>query len=141
MHLILPLFGLFIFNILDRSNIASARLGGLQKDLDLSDTEYQTSVSILVRRLLISCRQLNNKFSVRWLSFGTNPEQHHPHTRQAISIPSDGDAHLGRYLTLHRRNTQFCWYPDGSILPRVRGVSILCWCTVSCVFLLQTIHI
>jgi hypothetical protein len=48
-HLILALFGLFIFNILDRANIASARLGGLQDDLNLTDTQYQTAVSILVR--------------------------------------------------------------------------------------------
>jgi MFS family permease len=46
-HLILALFGLFIFNILDRSNIASARLNGMQEDLNLSDTQYQTVVSIL----------------------------------------------------------------------------------------------
>ncbi|RDW66652.1 putative major facilitator superfamily permease-4 [Coleophoma crateriformis] len=47
LHLILSLFGIFIFNILDRSNIASARLGGLQKDLKLTDTQYQTAVSIM----------------------------------------------------------------------------------------------
>ncbi|TKA82447.1 hypothetical protein B0A49_00046 [Cryomyces minteri] len=46
-HLVSTLFGLFIFNILDRSNIASARLGGLQTDLKLSDPEYQTCVSIM----------------------------------------------------------------------------------------------
>jgi hypothetical protein len=34
LHLITALFGIFIFNILDRSNIASARLGCLQKDLN-----------------------------------------------------------------------------------------------------------
>jgi hypothetical protein len=140
-HLILPLFALFIFNILDRSNIASARLGGMQKDLKLSDTEYQTSVSILVSQLLISCGLLNNKPSVRWLSIGTNPEQSRPHPRQAIPIPSDGDAYLGRHLTLHRRHTQFRWYPDGSILPWFHGVSILCWRLVSCVFLFQTTRI
>lgn len=131
LHLILPLFGLFIFNILDRSNIASARLGGMQEDLKLSDTQYQTSVSILVSRLLFACRPLNNKVSVRWVPFGTSPEQHYPHSRQAISIPSDGDACLGWYLTCHCRHTQFRWYPDGSILPRFRGVSVLRRCTVS----------
>ncbi|RDW62392.1 putative major facilitator superfamily permease-5 [Coleophoma cylindrospora] len=47
LHLILSLFGIFIFNILDRSNIASARLGGLQKDLKLTDTQYQTAVSVM----------------------------------------------------------------------------------------------
>lgn len=48
LHLITALFGIFIFNILDRSNIASARLGGLQTDLHLTDTQYQTAVSIMV---------------------------------------------------------------------------------------------
>ncbi|KAJ5312086.1 hypothetical protein PENANT_c011G00029 [Penicillium antarcticum] len=46
-HLISALFLLFIFNILDRSNIANARLGGLQVDLNLSDTQYQTGVAIM----------------------------------------------------------------------------------------------
>ncbi|RAK95926.1 MFS general substrate transporter [Aspergillus ibericus CBS 121593] len=47
LHLISSLFLLFIFNILDRSNIANARLGGLQEDLGLSDTQYQTAVAIM----------------------------------------------------------------------------------------------
>lgn len=49
LHLISSLFLLFIFNILDRSNIANARLGGLQEDLKLSDSQYQTAVAIMVR--------------------------------------------------------------------------------------------
>ncbi|GAB1217227.1 hypothetical protein ATERTT37_006463 [Aspergillus terreus] len=47
LHLISSLFLLFIFNILDRSNIANARLGGLQEDLGLSDSQYQTAVAIM----------------------------------------------------------------------------------------------
>jgi hypothetical protein len=47
-HLISALFLLFIFNILDRSNIANARLGGMQTDLGLDDTQYQTVVAIMV---------------------------------------------------------------------------------------------
>lgn len=49
LHLISALFLLFIFNILDRSNIANARLGGIQTDLGLNDTQYQTTVAIMVR--------------------------------------------------------------------------------------------
>lgn len=54
-HLISSLFLLFVFNILDRSNIANARIGGMQKDLGLNDTQYQTAVAIMVsspRRLV-----------------------------------------------------------------------------------------
>lgn len=48
LHLISALFLLFIFNILDRSNIANARLGGMQEDLGLSESQYQTAVAIMV---------------------------------------------------------------------------------------------
>lgn len=34
-------------NYLDRNNIASARLAGLEDDLGLTSTQYQTCVSIL----------------------------------------------------------------------------------------------
>ncbi|KAI3322345.1 MFS general substrate transporter [Xylariaceae sp. AK1471] len=38
---------MYILNYLDRQNIASARLAGLQEDLGLSNVQYQTAVSIL----------------------------------------------------------------------------------------------
>lgn len=34
-------------NYLDRNNIAAARLAGLETDLNMTSTQYQTSVSIL----------------------------------------------------------------------------------------------
>lgn len=37
----------YILNYLDRQNIASARLAGIEEDLGLTDVDYQTSVSIL----------------------------------------------------------------------------------------------
>lgn len=45
---ILPmLVYIYILNYLDRNNIASARLGGLEDELGLKGTEYQTCISIL----------------------------------------------------------------------------------------------
>lgn len=38
---------MYILNYLDRNNIASARLAGLEEDLDLVRNQYQTCVSIL----------------------------------------------------------------------------------------------
>jgi hypothetical protein len=38
---------MYIMNYIDRNNIAAARLAGLERDLHLSSTEFQTSVSIL----------------------------------------------------------------------------------------------
>jgi len=38
---------MYIMNYLDRNNIASARLAGLETELGLTSTQYQTSVSIL----------------------------------------------------------------------------------------------
>lgn len=39
---------LFILNFIDRNNFANARLKGLEADLNLSDVEYQTCISILL---------------------------------------------------------------------------------------------
>jgi MFS family permease len=39
---------LFILNFIDRNNFANARLKGLETDLNLSDVEYQTCISILL---------------------------------------------------------------------------------------------
>ena len=37
---------IYIMNYLDRNNIAAARLGGLQEDLNINDTQYATCLSI-----------------------------------------------------------------------------------------------
>lgn len=45
---ILPcLVMLFILNILDRNTIANARLGGLEDELGMSDSQYQTALMVL----------------------------------------------------------------------------------------------
>lgn len=47
LRLIPPIILMYILNYIDRNAIASARLGGLEEDLNLKGSEYQTSVSIL----------------------------------------------------------------------------------------------
>lgn len=43
--LLLPLiFLIYVLNYLDRNSISQARLSGLEDDLGLSDTQYQTSI-------------------------------------------------------------------------------------------------
>lgn len=42
---------IYIMNYLDRNNIAAARLGGLQEDLNINNTQYATCLSI--RMLLL----------------------------------------------------------------------------------------
>jgi hypothetical protein len=37
---------IYIMNYLDRNNIAAARLGGLQEDLGINNTQYSTCLSI-----------------------------------------------------------------------------------------------
>lgn len=46
-RLIPPVIAMYILNYIDRNAIASARLGGLEEDLKLKGSEYQTAVSIL----------------------------------------------------------------------------------------------
>ncbi|KAK4610140.1 hypothetical protein CLAFUW4_13954 [Fulvia fulva] len=46
LHLFLPLLVLFIFDILDRTNTAISKLGGLTVDLNLTGVQYQTAVAV-----------------------------------------------------------------------------------------------
>lgn len=65
MRLLPMLVLLYILNYLDRNNVASARLGGLETDLGLHGNQYQTGISILfVGYILmqIPANMLLNKF-------------------------------------------------------------------------------
>lgn len=42
-----PLMLMYILNYLDRNNIAAAKLANIQEDLSLSETEFQSCISIL----------------------------------------------------------------------------------------------
>jgi len=46
-HLLTLLIPMYLLNILDRSNLAQARLGGLEKDLGMSGTDFNLATSIL----------------------------------------------------------------------------------------------
>lgn len=47
MRLIPPIVVMYILNYIDRNAIASARLGGLEEDLNLQGSEYETAISVL----------------------------------------------------------------------------------------------
>lgn len=47
MRLIPPIVAMYILNYIDRNAIASARLGGLEEDLNLQGSEYETAISVL----------------------------------------------------------------------------------------------
>ncbi|CAG8103583.1 unnamed protein product [Penicillium olsonii] len=47
MRLLIMIVVMYILNYMDRNNIASAKLAGLEEDLNLKGEQYQTSVSIL----------------------------------------------------------------------------------------------
>lgn len=114
-HLITSLFLLFIFNILDRSNIANARLGGLQTDLGLSDVQYQTSVAIMVCLSFSSIKTVCELIrTVRWLPWRPNPQQHPHDPCQALTIHSCCHFRLGRYLHVHSCLQKLCRYHDCS---------------------------
>jgi hypothetical protein len=47
LRLMATLIVIYIMNYLDRNAIAAAKISGIEKDLNLTDAQYQTSVSIL----------------------------------------------------------------------------------------------
>lgn len=122
LHLIPALFLLFIFNILDRSNIANARLGGLQEDLGLSDTQYQTAVALMVRvdtNSVFHSRLTRPTCPVRWISPWPSSEQHYPHPREAVALYPCRHFRVGWDLHLHGSNEELCWNPMRANLSRL----------------------
>lgn len=74
---------MYIMNFLDRQNIAAAKLADIDIDLDLSDVEYQTCVSILfvgyskLTLLLGDCCIPVRFISLNFHSIDASPFQHH----------------------------------------------------------------
>lgn len=66
---------LYLFSFLDRVNIGNARLYGLQEDLKMNDSQFQTAVSILFVTYILSELPSNlvlKKFTPsRWIAFIT----------------------------------------------------------------------
>ncbi|CAO1631491.1 unnamed protein product [Sympodiomycopsis kandeliae] len=61
----LPLIVLvYILNYLDRNSISQARLSGLEKDLGLSDTQYQTALSLVF--VLYISMQIPSNLMLAW---------------------------------------------------------------------------
>lgn len=56
---------IYILNYLDRNNIASARLGGIEADLGLVGTQYQTAISILFVGYILF--QIPSNMVLNWL--------------------------------------------------------------------------
>jgi hypothetical protein len=119
LHLITALFGIFIFNILDRSNIASARLGGLQKDLKLSDTQYQTAVSIMVCRTTQPHRCFYSLLIVCRVSYWPDSKQPYSHQTQPFTLPAMCYHRLGWSLSRYRRCEELQWNIRSQILDRL----------------------
>lgn len=56
---LLPLLiAMYLLNFLDRSNLAQARLGTLEKDLNMKGTDFNTATSIL---FVVRCSSCLNK--------------------------------------------------------------------------------
>ncbi|UNI17643.1 hypothetical protein JDV02_003971 [Purpureocillium takamizusanense] len=73
LHIIPLVMGLYLFSFLDRVNIGNARLYGLEKDLGLSSTQFQVSVSILFVTYLLCQVPSNLVLKLftprRWITF------------------------------------------------------------------------
>ncbi|VUC32180.1 unnamed protein product [Clonostachys rosea] len=94
--LILPTAVLvYILNYIDRNNYASARLQGLEEDLKLTDTQYQTGLSVFFVGYIIG--QLPGNMILNW--FG-RPSIHIGFFTCAWGLGSGFIAMVGRFETL-----------------------------------------
>lgn len=110
---------MYILNYLDRNNIASARLAGLETDLALTSSQYETSVSILfVGYLLMQSKSGHHDFT-EFHSDGTSPFQSFPQqNRQTCFVSPSSDVCLGCHLNLHSCRPKLRWTCSSQICAR-----------------------
>ena len=92
---------MYILNYLDRNNIASARLAGLETDLKLSSVQYNTSVSILfVGYLLMQGRISEDKTKnyIQSLMSISSIQSFLEQNWEARPVPPYGNGHMGNNL-------------------------------------------
>lgn len=133
LHLITPLFVLFVFNILDRSNIANAKLGGLKEDLGLTDTQYQTAVAVMVRGSKMAAGTHTLNVPVCWLPRWPDSVQYRAHSPEAFVLSAGCDIHLGWHLSVLCCTKELHRHPDCTRLSWTGRKPILSWSTVGAV--------
>ena len=112
---------MYIMNYLDRQNIAAAKLADIDKDLNLSDVQYQTCISLLF--VGYSELEFEHAYASPIANFSTSPDAgpfQHRCWEDQISrhLHLLGYGCLGHDLGLHVRR---------AIIHRARARSILYW--------------
>lgn len=101
---------MYILNYLDRNNIASARLAGLETDLALTSSQYETSVSILFVGYLLMQSKSGCHNTTCLHSNITSPFQSFPQQNwQTCSISPSSDVRLGRHLNMYSCCSELRW--------------------------------
>lgn len=118
---------MYILNYLDRNNIASARLAGLETDLNLTSSQYETSVSILFVGYLLMQSMTTHHFA--WLVLLTFSSPIQPVSQQnwqASALSSCSHVRVGSHLCLHRCCGKLWRTRCSQIRSRFRRGCLLC---------------
>lgn len=124
---------IYIMNYLDRNNIAAARLGGLQEDLGINNTQYATCLSILyVGYILVSIASIyGNRRLGKVLTCGADasPIQHdHQQDSTSLDLHLNRHASLGHDLYAFRQRNQLQRYGSDSFLHWICRGCFPAWC-------------
>ena len=122
---------MYLLNYIDRNNIASARLGGLEEDLNLKGSEYQTSKSILHSPSVSAAwRKELTVYSgvdlVRRVYPHASPEQPPPpQNRPTIDLSPGRHGSLGPGVNCDSRSNELPRSSGLPVLPRFRRSAVL----------------
>lgn len=109
---------LFLLNILDRNNIASAKIVNLPQDLGITNSEYNTCLMIFYAGCKSSKILVPNHTHNIVRRHNPNPFEPHHHPRQTLNLPRQRRRSMGSRKPLSRIHAQFRWLATGSIRPR-----------------------
>jgi hypothetical protein len=123
---------MYVLNYLDRQNIASAKLANITDDLNLSQVQYQTTVSILfvgystppsLPPLSTGVREsqplLDQVTNALCSSYAGTFEHDCQQDQMARHIHLRWHGRMGCHLRPHGCRSQLRGSPDGAFLPRI----------------------
>lgn len=101
-YIMISLWSMYWLNYLDRNAIALAKISTIVPDLKLTDTQYQTCVSILFVGEYYSRVMQSTLLTFDRLHYLRCPVKHAHHSYQTRTFPLRYHAALGRHLDLYR---------------------------------------
>lgn len=116
---------MYLLNFLDRSNLAQARLGGLEDDLGMKGTDFNLATSILFVVSFESLHTRSHQLTELGVSTYATPLEPPPYSSSSIYLSRPGNVIVGPNLGAPKYCPLIWWSCCGTDMPWDRRSTVL----------------